>query len=157
MSDIVAIIDELQEEFAQGKNVFWSKKSLVNLERCEELIIELKRNLPSSMQEASYIVSQKDKILERAQIAADNTIKEAESRAEQLVSETAIVKAADAEAARVLSDTEKKCETMYQTTKNNVDRLLKAIEDYFVDNLHVVRSNREELAGKLLTKKPDNK
>lgn len=155
MSDIIAIIDELQEEFAQGKNVFWSKKSLVNLERCEELIIELKRNLPSAMQEASYIVSQKDKILERAKTMADNTIKEAESRVEMLVSESAIVQKADQESARVLAETKKKCDAMFQTTKTNIDRLLKAIEDYFVDNLHVVRSNREELAGKLFKKGND--
>ena len=77
MNDIIAILDELQQEFAQGKNVFWSKKSLVNLDRCEELIIELKRNLPSCLQEASYIVSQRDKILERANKTAEDTIKEA--------------------------------------------------------------------------------
>ena len=155
MNDILSIIDELQEEFAQGKNVFWSKKSLVNLERCEELILQLKHNLPASIQEAYHIVSQKDKIIERAQITAQNTIKEAEARAENLVCESAVVKKEDEESARVLADAEKKCSLMYQTTKNNIDKLLKAIEDYFVDNLHVVRCNREELAGKLLTKKGD--
>lgn len=146
MNDILAILDELQEEFAQGKNVFWSKKSLVNLDRCEELIIELKRNLPSCLQEASYIVSQRDKILERAQIAADNTIKEAEKRAETLVSESSLVTKAEDEAQQVIAEAEKKSEAVYQTTKNNIDKLLKAIEDYFTDNLHVVKNNREELA-----------
>ena len=86
---------------------------------------------------------------------ADNTIKEAESRVEMLVSESAIVQKADQESARVLAETKKKCDAMFQTTKTNIDRLLKAIEDYFVDNLHVVRSNREELAGKLFKKGND--
>lgn len=153
MNDIIAIIDELQEEFAQGKNVFWSKKSLVNLERCEELILELKRSLPAELQEAAYIVGQRDKILERAKAAADNTIREAEGRAEVLVSQSKLVQAAEEEAERVTHEAEKRCETMYNNTKQNIDKLLKAIEDYFVDNLHVVRANREELASTTLLKK----
>ena len=156
MNDIIAIIDELQEEFAQGKNVFWSKKSLVNLDRCEELIIELKRNLPSVIQEASYLVSQRDKILEKAKQAAESTIKEAESRAEVLVSESNLVEKAEEEAQRVVAEAEKRCDQMFATTKNNIDKLLKAIEDYLVDNIHVVRSNREELASASFSKNNKN-
>ena len=156
MNDILAILDELQEEFAQGKNVFWSKKSLVNLDRCEELIIELKRNLPSCLQEAAYIVSQRDKIIDRANKTAENTIKEAEMRAQDLVQESSLLTKAEAESDKVVQDAQKKCETMYKTTKNNIDKLLKAMEDYFTDNLHVVRNNREELARTDLTAKSGN-
>ena len=156
MNDIIAILDELQEEFAKGKNVFWSKKSLVNLDRCEELIIELKRNLPSCLQEAAYIVSQRDKILERANSAAENTIKEAERRAQNLVQESELIEKAEQEADRLMQDAEKKCDNMYKNTKNNLDKLLKAIEDYFTDNLHVVRNNREELARTEFSSKPKN-
>ena len=156
MNDIIAILDELQDEFAKGKNVFWSKKSLVNLDRCEELIIELKRNLPSCLQEASYIVSQRDKILERANKTAESTTKEAEARAQNLVQESELVAKAEEEAEKVTQETEKKCEAMYRTTKNNIDKLLKAVEDYFADNLHVVRNNREELSKTDFTSKPKN-
>lgn len=153
MSDIIGIIDELQEEFSKGKNVFWSKKSLVNLDRCGDLIIELKRNLPTSIQEASYIISQKEKILERAKLTAEETIKEAEKRVETLINESSLVLKAEEEAHRIERETQDKCETMFNNTKNNIDKLLKGLEDYFVDNLHVVKSNREELAGRTLKKK----
>jgi len=156
MNDIIAILDELQQEFAQGKNVFWSKKSLVNLDRCEELIIELKRNLPSCLQEAAYIVSQRDKILERANKAAESTIKEAEMRAQSLVQESELLAKAEAESERVVQEAQKKCDTMFKTTKNNIDKLLKAMEDYFSDNLHVVRNNREELAKTDILSNPKN-
>ena len=156
MNDILAILDELQQEFAQGKNVFWSKKSLVNLDRCEELIIELKRNLPSCLQEAAYIVGQRDKILDRANKSAENTLKEAENRAINLVQESELITKAEAEAERILQDAQKKCDTMYKTTKNNIDKLLKAMENYFTDNLHVVRNNREELARTDLAAKPNS-
>ena len=150
MNDIIDILDELQEEFAQGKKV--------NVSRCEELIIELKRNLPSCLQEAAYIVSQRDKILERAKQGAESTTKEAEMRAQSLVQESELVSKAETEAERIMQETQKKCDAMYKTTKSNIDKLLKAMEDYFTDNLHVVRNNREELARTNLTQqqKPNN-
>ena len=71
MEDITQLIDELESEFAKGKNFLWSKKSFVNLDKCEELIAELKQSLPSSLQEASYVLSQRDKIISQAKEQAD--------------------------------------------------------------------------------------
>ena len=49
--DILQLIEELEDEFGKGKNFLFSKKSLVNLERCGELIDELKNSLPTAIQE----------------------------------------------------------------------------------------------------------
>ena len=64
--DIVQIIDELEHEFASSKNFLWSKKTLVNMDRCASLIAELKANLPAAIQEASYVLSKKEQILNNA-------------------------------------------------------------------------------------------
>ncbi len=147
--DILQLIEELEDEFSKGKNFLWSKKSLVNLDRCAELIDELKRSLPSAIQESRYILSQKEKILSQAKEMGERTIKEAELRAEQLVSESSLIKKTEEEAQEMMDNANKKCSQLYNVTKENIDRLLKSVEDYLLENLHVVRNNREELNGGL--------
>ncbi len=147
--DILQLIEELEDEFSKGKNFLWSKKSLVNLDRCAELIDELKRSLPSAIQESRYILSQKEKILSQAKEMGERTIKEAELRAEQLVSESSLIKKTEEEAQEMMDNVNKKCSQLYNVTKENIDRLLKSVEDYLLENLHVVRNNREELNGGL--------
>lgn len=147
--DILQLIEELEDEFSKGKNFLWSKKSLVNLDRCAEIIDELKRSLPSAIQESRYILSQKEKILSQAKEMGERTIKEAELRAEQLVSESSLIKKTEEEAQEMMDNVNKKCSQLYNVTKENIDRLLKSVEDYLLENLHVVRNNREELNGGL--------
>lgn len=151
--DIIQLIEELEAEFAQGKNFLWSKKSLVNLDRCAELIEELKQNLPTALQEASYILAQKDKILAQATEMAEKTIKEAEIKAEQLVGESELIKKSEDEAEEIMSNANKRCNQLYNITRENIDKMLKAVEDYLVENLNIVRGNREELNNAIMKKK----
>lgn len=151
MENIIQLIEELEDEFAKGKNFLWSRKSLVNLEKCGDLIIELKRSLPTAIQEASYILTQKEKILRQAKEMADKTLQEAELRAEQLVSESALVKKAENEAQEIMANANKRSTQLMNITKENIDRLLKSVEQYLLENLHIVRNNREELNGGLFT------
>lgn len=151
--DIIQLIEELEQEFSQGKNFLWSKKSLVNLERCAELIDELKQNLPTALQEARYMLSQKETILANANELANKTIKEAELRAEQLVGESELVKKAEDEAEEILDNANKRCNHLMNVTRENIDKMLKAVEDYLLENLHIVRSNREELNNVFAKKK----
>lgn len=146
--DIKVIIEELEKELTGSSNFLFSKKkSVVNVEKCGELIEELKRSLPPAMQEANYILGRKDKIIEQAQQQADNTLKEANIRVEQLLSESELVKKAEAEADEIIENANKRSAQILATVKSNIDKMLKSVEDYLMENLNIVRSNREELNG----------
>lgn len=143
--DIVQIIDELEHEFASSKNFLWSKKTLVNMDKCASLIAEIKANLPSAIQEASYVLSKKDQILNNAIAEAKHTVAEAEFRAEQLVSSSEIFKRSEEAAAEMIAKANRKCEQLYAVTKENVDKMLRSVELYLDQNLAVVKRNRDEL------------
>lgn len=143
--DIVQIINELEHEFANSKNFLWSKKTLVNMDRCASLIAEIKANLPPAIQEASYVLSKKEQILNNAVAEAKHTVAEAEFRAEQLVSSSEIFKKSEQAAAEMIEKANKKCEQLYAVTKENVDKLLRSVELYLDQNLAVVKRNRDEL------------
>ena len=143
--DINQIVDALEREFANSKNFLWSKKTLVNMDKCASLIAEIRANLPQAIQEASYVLSKKEQILNNAQAEAKHIIAEAEYRAEQLVSSSEIKKRSEKEADEIMQKTTKKCEQLYAVTKENVDKLLRSVEIYLEQNLAVVKRNRDEL------------
>ncbi len=143
--DINQIIDALEREFANSKNFLWSKKTLVNMDKCASLIAEIRANLPQAIQEASYVLSKKEQILNNAQAEAKHIIAEAEYRAEQLVSSSEIKKRSEKISDEMLQKATKKCDQLFLVTKENVDKLLKSVELYLDQNLDVVRRNRDEL------------
>lgn len=143
--DIVQIIAELEQEFVNSKNFLWSKKTLVNMDRCASLIAELKANLPTAIQEATYVLSKKEQIMNNAHAEAKKTIAEAEFRAEQLVSTSEIFKKSEQAAQELMEKTNRKCNQLYSVTKENVDKMLKSVEMYLDENLNIVRRNRDEL------------
>lgn len=149
--DIKVIIEELEKELSESKNfLFNKKKALVNMDKCGSLVEELKHSLPPAIQEANYILGQKDKILSQAKLQAEQTLKEAEIRVEQLLSESELVRKAEIEAEEILDNANKKANQMMAAVKSNIDRMLKSVEDYLMENLSIVRSNREELNGSIL-------
>lgn len=149
--DIVQIITELEQEFVRSKNFLWSKKTLVNMDKCASLIAEIKANLPSAIQEASYVLSKKQQILNNAQAEAKRTLSEAEFRAEQLVSSSEIFKKSEQAANEMIERANKKCEQLYTVTKENVDKMLKSVETYLDQNLQVVKRNRDELEKTIIS------
>lgn len=145
--DIVQIINDLEQEFVRSKNFLWSKKTLVNMEKCAALIAELKANLPASIQEASYVLSKKEQILNNATSSAKKIIAEAEYRAEQLVSSSEVYKRSEQEAKELIKNANKKCDELFMVTKQNIDSLLQSVEGYLNQNLVMVKRNREELGS----------
>lgn len=143
--DINQIVDALEREFASSKNFLWSKKTLVNMDKCASLIAEIRANLPQAVQEASYVLSKKEQILNNAQAEAKHIIAEAEYRAEQLVSSSEIKKRSEHAAEEMIQKATKKCDQLFMVTKENVDKLLKSVELYLDQNLDVVKRNRDEL------------
>ena len=143
--DINQIIDALEREFANSKNFLFTKKTLVNMDKCASLIAEIRANLPQAIQEASYVLSKKEQILNNAQAEAKHIVAEAEYRAEQLVSSSEIKKRSERIAEETIQRSNRKCDQLFEITKENVDKLLKSVELYLVQNLDVVKRNRDEL------------
>lgn len=152
---IYDLIEELENELSESKNILFSKRGVVDTQKCERLLAEIKRQLPAAIQEASYLLTQKDKIIGKAQDSADKIVKQAEAYAADMVSESEILKNAESRAALLTESAEKQFGLKEMALRKNIDKMLKGIEDYLLDNLHVVRNNREELAGTILIASKD--
>ena len=63
------------------------------------------------------------------------------------------IKKAENEANEILENANKRSAQLMGATKSNLDKMLKSVEDYLTENLHIVRNNREELNGTLFNKR----
>ena len=143
--DIIQIIDELEQEFVNSKNFLWSKKSLVDLDKCASLVAELKSSLPTAIQEARYVLAKKEQFLSEAQSESEKILSDTKRQVEHMVASSEIVKQSERYADDIVEKANKKCEQLFLVTKENIDKMLKSVETYLNQNLEVVKHNRDEL------------
>ena len=155
--DANVIIAQLREELINQKGFLWNKKNKEIVTNCIALLDDLKASLPAAIQESSYIISQKQKILSTAQETANKIIADAQEKAKILISQERIVKEAQTEVNNAIENANKRCNQLFMSTKDNIDKMLKSIEDYLMANLNVVRTNREELASGVILNPTKNK
>ncbi len=146
--NIYDILAELEQEVGEGKPGLFHKKLDVN--NLAELVYKLKQNMPKAVEEAAYVLSQKEKIVNSAKSDAKAVLEDANNKAKAMIAENAITKRAEDEARKMLEQTLKRCEQLLDTTKNNVDKILKAVEDYLSEHLNIVHDSRDELSSTLV-------
>ena len=143
--DIIQIIDDLEQEFVNSKNFLWSKKTLVNMDKCASLIAELKASLPTAIQEARYVLSKKDELLSEAHKESEYILSETKKQVEHMITSSEIAKQSEKYADELVDRANRKCEQLFLVTKENIDKMLKSVETYLDQNLEVVKHNRDEL------------
>ncbi len=148
--NIYELLEELEDVLSEGRSSRFSKKGTIDLQRAERLVMQIKQAMPSAVQEASYMLAQRDKILSQAEKKSNDMIEKAKEQVENIISNSEIVKKSEEKANAIIKRSEEYVTHLENVTRSNIDKLLKAIEDYLMENLHVVRNNREELAGTLL-------
>ncbi len=151
--DIYGRIELLERELDCATNLVFSKKSAVDVAKCESLLADIKMELPKAVQEASYIISQKDNIIRNAQAQAELIEKDAKQRADSMLDESAIIAKSQEIADKIIKEAETKCSLMVENAQKKIDLMLRNIEEYLMDSLRIIRNNREDLAGEMLKKK----
>ncbi len=146
--DISEIISQLEDELAGGKSGLFKKK--LDESKLLSLVEELKNNMPKAIEEAGYVLSQKEKLLETAKADAEKILQTAEQKAAEMLAENAIIKKAEDSAKKLIEVATKRSEQLLDTTKNNVDKILKAVEDYLSEHLTIVHDSRDELTTTLI-------
>ena len=137
--ELYDLIDQLEVELG-GKPGLFGKK--VDAGRCLAILDRIRQVLPNELGEAQFVVDNKRKILENADTVAKNTIREAEERAET-------------EAKQILETAYMQCDTLVHHTKEHLDNTFRETEQFLLSTLTMIRNNREELRGAMITK-PDN-
>ncbi len=77
--NVEELLDMLEETLEEGTAVpFAAAKRVVDVDRCRDIVDEVRNNLPDELRDSKKIVADREQILKNAQTDADNIIKQAE-------------------------------------------------------------------------------
>ncbi|GAB2968873.1 MAG TPA: hypothetical protein VKY71_09140 [Actinotalea caeni] len=125
---LVAILDELTDLVTSARAMPMSASALVNRAEVLELIESAKAVLPSQISQADTLIADADAVLDRARREAAKILEKARARAEHLVSEQAVVHAAEQRAEEIVAAAREQAERLAREADDYCDRQLAQFE-----------------------------
>ena len=155
MENIEMLIADLENLISSCKKAPFSANDVVlNRNYALEMVDRIKQSLPEIIKEAQYIKQENERIKADAISYAQNTVQQAEKRAEELLDQNEIIARAQEEAENIRQNALEYKNKVEFEVKIKIDQLLKESEVTITDALMLIRSNREELRN--AAQKPQN-
>ena len=127
---VLDIIDTLYTMVTEAWGVpLGNERCIVERDKVLNLLDEIKVKLPVEMAEARRLVTSKEHYIGGAKKDAEAIRKSAEARANELISQQEVVKAAEKRAKTIVSDAQARVRDLYRIANNYVDDALKNSEE----------------------------
>jgi len=149
------LILSLEDMVEKAMSFPWGK-SVVDTEKFENCIKQLRESLPIEIRKAKEIVTNRTQILEDARKNADIMLSVAEEKKKRIIAESEIVRAAQEKAAEILDHAKTRERDIRNTTNAYVEDLLKQVDETLVTAINDVRKSRnnyKNAANKVENKK----
>lgn len=126
LQEALNLLDELLEDSFDMP--LTKGKSLIDYNKFRELLDTVKVCLPHEIEESKEIVAQKDEILASATREAEELLRAAKNKAQELVSKEAVVRSANDRAYAILEEAKQKQNDLMQQVQSFFEEVLGASE-----------------------------
>ena len=120
-------------------------RCVVDVEQIREMLDEIRINLPGEIKQAKNIVADRNEIWRAAKAEAEQLVRRAEDRARVLVSQEVVLKEAQAKANELLSQTQSRTKEMKAAAQEFSDSRLRETEESLTRALADLRETRQKL------------
>ena len=151
IDEILDMIDDLLEK--SWNLPLASNRSVVDIDKIQELLGDVRLNLPSEIKQARSIVADRADIITNAKREADGIIRNAEDKAKAMVAQEEIVKMSQAKAAEIIANAQAKSRDMRKAAQDFVDDIMRRADESLTANLGEVRKTRAALKQQVPTVK----
>ena len=142
---IEGILDELESLLIDASRVPFTNKRVLEEDDFVRLLDQLREKLPSSITEASQILAERQRILEKAQEEGQKIVDKAKSYAIQLTDENVIAKQAQEHSNEIVTVAQKEANDLQNDAVLYADNVFKHLEGQIERTLEVVRQGHNEL------------
>lgn len=144
--NVEELLDMLEETLEEGTAVpFAAAKRVVDVDRCRDIVDEVRNNLPDELRDSKKIVADREQILKNAQTDADNIIKQAEERARVLVSDKEITKRAQKMAVELVNAAQAQAKKINSASAAYCENILKNSEEALARSVADIKNTRMNL------------
>ena len=147
--DVAGLVDALERLVAEARAMPLSASVMVNRAELVALLQQLRESLPEELERARWVVREQDGILEHARTDAAEIRADARAEQERMLSEQEVVRAAQAEADRIVDAAHDTARRMRLEAEDYVDAKLANFEVVLHKTLTAVERGRERLRGRL--------
>jgi cell division septum initiation protein DivIVA len=138
-TDILELIDRLEDLVAQGSRVPWGGKIMVEEDEVLALVDQLRMAMPQEIKQARRVVQDRQKIITDAQTEADKILSVAKERAEYLMNEQGLVNEAKARSEDILRQSREHSRKSMQEVDQYAHQMLTQLERVLEENLHQIQ------------------
>ncbi len=142
---IDGILDELESIVVDGSRVPFTNKRIIEEDDVIRLLDELRGKLPTEITEATQIVAERERVLEKAQEEARKIVDQAKAYATKLTDENAIAKQAQEQSNEIVILANKEAADLRNDAIAYADSVFKHLEGQIGKTLEVVRQGHNEL------------
>ena len=140
------VIDQL-DELVEGAFSFplSNGKVLVDADKIRRLLEDIRLNLPKDIRQAERIVADRTQIIADARKEAESIVRVAEDRARAMVAKDEIVRQAQEKANDLLTQTKTKSIEVRKAANEYVDDLMRRTDEALAANLAELRKTRQNI------------
>ena len=121
---------KLEDMVARSYKLPFADKVVVNDNDLSHYVDDLRRHLPTVIEQAKLVIKQQDEIIAGAEREAERIINDAKNYGEKLTNESKIVEEAKAKAKEVLQQSQEQERTIMERTQTNAMQLRNNAETY---------------------------
>ncbi len=137
-------IEMLEDIIHDATRVPFGKKSMVDVDKINDIVSDMRMVLPMEIQQAQKVVADKNSIISEAKREAESIIRKAEQRRAELIEENDVMKEARRRATEIISSAQSRCTDLRASTNDFADKMLLRVEELLttdLNNLKLLRSS----------------
>ena len=143
--DVLSMIDRLDTYLSECSRLPLVGKLVVDEDEVFDLIDEIRAAIPQELEQAKWLLKERDRILQEARKEADEIISDAKGQISILASESIVAKEARKQAEELLDRTQEVATEIHMSAREYADELMEKVENLLLSMLEEIRTNRQEL------------
>ncbi len=139
-------LEQLEDLILEGVHIPLTGMIIIDEQQALNQLELIKTNLPAALAAAIEITSRQQEILQEAVNYARNLVESAQAQANQILNESAIIRKAELEAAKIRFQTEQECRQLKQQTQEEVERW----RQYTITECQEIQAGADDYADAVL-------
>ena len=145
MDTLDNLINELESEVHTAKKATFSSDILLDKAKLLELVSRMRNSLPYIITEARQIKENEEKIIADAKAYAEQTMKDANEQAQNIISQTEIIKRATEDARAMREEAEENYKRRDYDTRALSYQILDGVEKALADSINIINEKKRKL------------
>lgn len=139
------LLDKLELEISNARNMPFSSKCLVDREEALYLVSMIRESLPTELERARWVLQQNLQLINDARREADAVIRDAEVQMARMIDEHEVTQKARQSAAMLLEEAERNSDQIRDQAIAYTREMLINLEDHLTGMLVNIKENQKEL------------